>query len=194
MPDLIPKGERDELRRLVRQQFKVLRSEVHQRHAELRSGAATNVLDKFTGLDHDRSSLESKAQAIIEKANHELAELGDGDEGSSAAVRGYRALGSSGDQFIYNPDRRAELVAAAEAAITSDTQAALLKLDRQEADLLRTLSVGALTSEAAHEFLGGIPTVGELVPVSRLAELEAGLMDEDLTREPNDWERRHDDY
>ena len=47
-----------------------------------------------------------------------------------------------------------------------------IALDRQEADLLRTLAVGALESEEARAFLAAIPTVGQLVPAARLAELD----------------------
>lgn len=46
---------------------------------------------------------------------------------------------------------------------------------RQEADLLRSLAVDALESDEARSFLGRIPTVGELVPSVRLAELASAI-------------------
>lgn len=52
-------------------------------------------------------------------------------------------------------------------------RAALLRLSRQEADLLSELAIGVLESAEARAFLGAIPTVGELVPAARLAQLEA---------------------
>jgi hypothetical protein len=65
------------------------------------------------------------------------------------------------------------------AAIEAQIEGALMRLDREEADLLRTLAIGAIESEEARNFLSAIPTVAELVPASRLAELEASLTIED---------------
>ena len=70
-----------------------------------------------------------------------------------------------------------ELRRLANTRITAQVKGALLRLDRDEADLLRTLAVGAIESEEARIFLDRIPTVGELVSSARLAELEAGLQD-----------------
>jgi hypothetical protein len=47
-------------------------------------------------------------------------------------------------------------------------------VERQEADLLRTLAVEALESEEARAFLKMIPSVAELVPSTRLNELIEG--------------------
>jgi hypothetical protein len=52
---------------------------------------------------------------------------------------------------------------------------AKLRLNRQEADLLRDISLGALESDEARQFLTGIPAAAELVPLARMAELEANL-------------------
>jgi hypothetical protein len=49
-----------------------------------------------------------------------------------------------------------------------------LAVERQEADLLRTLAVEALESEEARAFLKMIPSVAELVPSTRLNELIEG--------------------
>lgn len=45
--------------------------------------------------------------------------------------------------------------------------------------MLRTLAVGAIESEEARAFLAAIPSVSELVPAARLAELEASMTDDD---------------
>ena len=61
------------------------------------------------------------------------------------------------------------------AHIDADVRAAVVTLDRQEADLLRRLAEGALESEEARAFLGTIPTVASLVPGTRMLELEQAL-------------------
>src|SRR5205814_7946591 len=62
--------------------------------------------------------------------------------------------------------------------VEAQVKAALLQLDRQEADLLTRLVAGALESDEARAFLGEIPTVSALVPADRLLEL-VGPLDED---------------
>lgn len=54
-------------------------------------------------------------------------------------------------------------------------------MHRQEIDLLKELSAGALESDAAHGFLARIPKVAELVSDERLAELEAQFDDDEAT-------------
>lgn len=48
----------------------------------------------------------------------------------------------------------------------------------EEADLLRSLAVGVVESDEARQFLTDIPTVAQLVPSTRLLEIEQGLSDE----------------
>jgi hypothetical protein len=71
--------------------------------------------------------------------------------------------------------RRSSLRNAALADLKSKVEAANLRLDRVEADLLRQLSLDALESDEAKRFLSEIPSVPELVPVVRLAELEVAM-------------------
>ncbi len=83
------------------------------------------------------------------------------------------STGRYGTPFVAAQDpNRSQTHAALIAAIPNQVGDAKLKLARQEMDLLRDLSVGALKSEQAQQFLASIPSVGELVPRVRLAELE----------------------
>ena len=52
---------------------------------------------------------------------------------------------------------------------------ALLNLDRQEADLLQSLALQTIETDAARQFLAAIPSLGDLVPAARLAEIEAAF-------------------
>ncbi len=62
-----------------------------------------------------------------------------------------------------------------------DEDQAQLTLDRQEADLLRSLALEGLETPAARAFLERIPTVGELVPSARLREIEQ-MFDSEASR------------
>ncbi len=128
----ITKGERTELRSVVKQQFKVLRAEVIQRQAELLTGVEDEIGEKYSEDDKVWADVQHRIQEAVLTANREV------------------------NNALY----------------------VLLQLDRQEADLLRSLSVGALESEEAHRFLAAIPTVSELVPAARLAELERAMGDD----------------
>jgi hypothetical protein len=68
-----------------------------------------------------------------------------------------------------------DLVFTAQQDLNAKVAAAGVTLQRQEADLLRQLAVDAIETDDARTFLAGIPTVSQLVPATRLAELEAAL-------------------
>lgn len=167
---MITKAERTELRSITRQQFKVLRAEVAQRQAEVLADAEGQISERYADQDKAWSDASQQAHEVILEANRRLNDI-------------YRALDPAWSESmivmgrlpLQPARRRTELRVIAGATITAKVKAALLQLDRQEADLLRHLAVGALESDEAHAFLQGIPAVGELVPTSRLAELEASL-------------------
>ena len=100
-------------------------------------------------------------------------------------TKGYQVKGGSERIWISAPrleqptKDKHQLRRVADSKIAAQVKAALLKLDRDEADMLRTLAVGAIESEEARAFLAAIPTVGELVPAARLAEIEASIRGED---------------
>lgn len=168
----ITKAERAELRSVVKQQFKVLRAEVEQREQEMYAEIEEQIADRFSEQDQQWEAMIHRWREIEREANRQVNDL--------LYEYGYQQKGSSERQWVQamepNPPtkKRSDLRYEAHARIKAQVKAARLRLDREEADLLRTLSVGALESDEAHEFLGSIPTVGELVPAARLAELEQG--------------------
>jgi hypothetical protein len=171
---VINKGERAELRALVKSQFKVLRSEVEQRQAEMQADLSTQLDERYAAWDKQWSDAMFLCQEKALECNRavndllrEMIEQPDGGRSEFMLVAFHPP---------HKPDRRrTELYRAGIARINADVKAAQLRLDRDEADLLRTLTIGALESEEARQFLAAIPTVGELVSRARLAELEAGL-------------------
>lgn len=169
---MITKGERTELKSMVRQQFKVLRAEVIQRRAEMMVEVEAAIGERYRSHDEQFAEAGRIIRDIVHKANIDAV---DALSNAKVPIIWYR--GESGSVVsvslpqLDTRDRYNEK-ATAEAQIEAMVKGALLALDRQEADLVRTLTIGALESAEAKAFLAGIPTVGELVSIARLRELE----------------------
>jgi ElaB/YqjD/DUF883 family membrane-anchored ribosome-binding protein len=172
----ITKTERNELRRVVRAQFKVLRSEVDQRAAELHVELDDEIRDRFADEDKRWDDLKWQIAELAREANRAAndlvrqadmrgVEIPDGHDYEIIMDR--RMARPTGDRERIRKDGRTR--------INAQVRAAKLQLERQEADLLRELAADAIESEDAQRFLASIPTIGELVPSTRLAEIEAGL-------------------
>lgn len=173
---MITKQERTELRSVVRQQFRVLRTELEQREVELTLQVDVEVDEQFSEADATWHAFQHKVHEITMEANRAT---------NDALVEfGYKDRGPTERMWFSEPhmqqprERRNELRSAGRRQIEAQAKMERLRLDRQEADLLKNLAVGALESEEAHAFLAAIPSVGELVPGARLAELEASLAGE----------------
>lgn len=168
-------AERRELRSVVKQQFKVLRAEVEQRRRELAAEAAEQVRRRYATADKEVDDLNWKIEQIVDQANKDIrdavkavqADSRGGQWAWSGPLRSPRVNHEREDRFALNT--------ALGTGIDAQAKSALLTLERQEADLLRQLALGALESEEARAFLASIPSVGELVPASRLAEIEAAF-------------------
>jgi len=167
---MISKSERTELRSMVRGQFRVLRAEVEQREAEVLADADQQIADKYASEDHAYERAAFLANEAVLEANRRVNDILREHLESHIEYQ-YVQL-----HFPRQPQkRRLDLRGAAVSKIRAQVKSALLILDRQEADLLRQLAIGALESEEAHAFLTAIPTVGQLVPLARLSALEASL-------------------
>jgi hypothetical protein len=173
---VITKAERTELRSVVRQQFKVLRSEIEQRRAELEADLDVQIRERFAKTDEQWAVVMHQIHEAVMEANRAV--------NDALYNAGYQIKSGTERLWIQSPgisqptQDRQELRRAARGRIEAEVKAAYHKLDRDEADLLRTLAVGAIESEEAREFLSRIPSVGELVSRTRLAELEASLTDD----------------
>lgn len=186
---MIAKGERTELKAIVKQQFKVLRSELAQRKAEMVADIELRIVDRYREVDEAQEKVMWRVHEIIKDAERQITDLlagsgarhGDGGwyHRDAADVSVETPVELPMPRIHFSSENRTQLHRAMTTAIEADIKGALLRLDRQEADILRTLAVGALESEEAHQFLGSIPTVGELVSAARLAELEAEFATED---------------
>jgi len=175
---VITKGERTELRSLIRQRFRVLRAEVVQRQAELEAELQARVTARFADEDKAWADgmylIEEAAREANRKANDILRDMkieGLDLEGKDFAIIVTRDINKP-------HAARTNLRREGLARIAAQVKGAMAQLDRQEVDLLTRLAAGALESDEARAFLGEIPTVSSLVPAVRLLELEQSLRGE----------------
>lgn len=172
----ISKGERDELRRVVRTDFKVLAEEMTIREAEMQADIEQRIATRFLPSDEAIAAAEREAAAVVSDANVAIAavmaELAKNADGYTIDWQRLAA-----PRILAMPVKRQEMRRAALAELRARVVGAKAKVHRQEADLLKSLASGALESEEARSFLAAIPSVAELVPAARLAELEAQFDD-----------------
>ncbi len=169
----VNKTEREELRRLLRARFKLLRSDVAAREAELHNELDKQINDRFAAADKEHADRMDQLRAIADEANRAANDIGRdylgvekwGARSDAAMVRLISGL----------PNEAAEKKQAARRSgkleIEERVRAALLELQRQENDLLTELATSALESAEAKNFFNRIPTVSELVPAYRLKEV-----------------------
>ena len=165
-PQMSP-GERQELRRVVRQRFKILRAEVTRREAEMRAEVETELAHRYAAQD---TAITAHNEAI-EEARHVYERAVHAARRELQAQHPELTVGMRGGVEDRN---RSQVRAAALTAIPTRVADAQLDLDRQETTLLEALATDALAGDAARGFLAGIPTVGALVPLARLEALVRG--------------------
>jgi hypothetical protein len=173
---MISKTERSELRSVVKQQFKVLRAEIKQREAELRAEANEQLVQDSGAQDKQWEAVKHIAEEAIREANRKindgLREYGMEHKDPSLE---YNVVSLSWQfESLQRKTNQGEAKTRIDLNIKERVRRAELAVERQEADLLRTLAVEALESEEARAFLKMIPSVAELVPSTRLNELIEG--------------------
>jgi hypothetical protein len=176
MAETIPPGERRELRSVVRQQFRVLRAEVKQREMELKAEAERRLVERYRDEDKSIDDLNWRITEIARDAQRQIQDLmkefGDAAEGGQWNQWDGRL---SVQGVSRKTENREQLHRALMAGINEQVRQASLALDRQEADLLRSLAMESLETSEARAFVDRIPTVAELVPSRRLREIESAF-------------------
>jgi hypothetical protein len=167
--DIIRPGERRELKALVRLRVKVLRAEVEQKHTEMLAEIDGRVATKFQEDDVRFKELEQKLQQITAEANRKFAKVfTDFNDVADPRKEVVSRL-----WFHKRETGRDKLRKALIAAVHAQHQVTKL-----EAELLSTLSLDAVHSEAAKEFVKSILVVEDLLSSRTLAEVEAGFESE----------------
>lgn len=172
--DKMTPGERRELRSILKKQFQVLRNDVKRREQELAGEIEAELLRRYRDQDDAVKDTTEELERCIEDFKIACEAVAD-----SLRLRRPEltvSLRFQGDRVILHASdsQRKQERQALHAAIPQQVAAAASQLEQTELDLLRELTIGAITSEEAREFMGRIPTIGALVPVARLNELEAG--------------------
>lgn len=175
MNELMTPGERRELRSVVKQRMKVLRADVKLRRLELVAEAEKRLVDRYR--DHDKlvSDLGWRIAQVMDQANKDIRALVEQANKDTEDLGADIRSEAKSPYITHSGGDRAQLHRALIAGIDAQVEAANLQLDRQEADLLQTLALESLETEAARNFLYSIPTVAELVPSQRLREIEAAF-------------------
>jgi len=175
--DEITPGERRELRSIVKGQFKVLRAEVKRRQQEMVAEVEQEILNRYREQDVAIAEAQEEARREVDDCVRRVIEIGQRLQAAhpTLVVKAGQSRYSGDIRLDADDPNRSQLHRAAIAAIPDKIGDANLALDRQEMNLLRDLSAGALSSEAARKFLDSIPSVGELVPRTRLREIESSL-------------------
>lgn len=164
-------NERQALRQVVRTRMKVLRADVIARKAELEAGVQQHIAEKYAAADKIVQDLNQVMEGIWDQARK------DAHAALEAAQKDHPDLSikpsSSGIGVQLDNNERVRLRQRLHAEIEARIRNAQTQIDRQEADLIEQITVDGLDSDAAKQFLGRIPTVGDLVPASRLREVTA---------------------
>lgn len=169
----ISPGERRELRSVVKAQYKVLRSEVERRVEEMKAEIEAELLERYRREDQAVAEATKEVRAIFEAAWSEIRGVTERLQQAHPDLTVEAQIAYGGRLIVDAENKtRTQLRRAALAHIPHVVGNAKLALDRQEVDLLRELSASAIESTEAEKFLRSIPTVGQLVPQARLAELE----------------------
>lgn len=177
---MITKGERSELRTLIRARFKVLRADIAQRETELYAELEDRLNDRCSAEDKGWADVGFLIAEAASEASRKANDIVRQHVGRDLWPKDYELVQPAvlsrirGMITTSTPDRT-QLRRTGHAHIAATIKAAQLELDRQEADLLTKLVTTGLESEDARAFLGQIPTVSSLVPSSRLLELEQSL-------------------
>jgi hypothetical protein len=173
-PTAMTPGERRDLKAIVRARINLLVTDVKLRESELMAEAEARLTERFAAQDRLLAETRQRIRDIAEAAAVQMGEVMDQarlhDEG-----RALRIGTLIPPHVSAQTEDRTQLRRAMEAGVKARVKAALLDLERQRLSLLEELTVGAITSDEGKGFLGRIPSAAELVPSSRLAEIEAAF-------------------
>lgn len=166
------KTERDELRRLLRARFKLLRTDVAARQAELEAELNQQVEAEFAAGDRTYDDLMYRLQLAVDEANRVANDIGRELWGLDKwGMKVEKTIVVAKDIPKPGKTERWQRLNEGRIEIERRVTAALRELERQENELLTDLATSALESAEAKAFFSRMPTVSELVPSYRLKEI-----------------------
>jgi len=165
------KSEREDLQRLIRQREKVLKSAAKQRSAELLADFE-NQMGSMYSFDQD----EVWANAT-EVAEREVAKAQDRIAAQCAKMGIPERFAPSLDVHWYSrgenavKERRAELRKMAVTRIEAIESKAIVEIEKECLDLQTRVALAGLSSNAARQFVEGLPRIETLMPALSIAEM-----------------------
>jgi hypothetical protein len=169
---VITKGEREDLQRLIRQRERVLKSAAKQRSAELIADFENQMGSEFS-FDDDAvwAKAKEQAHAEIRRAKQRIAarcgELGIPDR--FAPTLHLTWLNRGYDNAV--AQRRAELRRMAQTKTAAIEQKAITEIELSCLEAQTQLAVAGLTSEVARAFVDRLPGIEALMPRLSFSEV-----------------------
>jgi hypothetical protein len=166
------KSEREDLQRLVRQREKVLKSAAKQRSAELIADFENQMGSEYA-FDQDKTWNEAARLAHIEvaKAQNRVAarcrELGIPDCFAPSLSLEWQNRGY--DNSLEK--RKAELRRMARTQIEAIEVKAIVEIEMSCLQAQTEIAMSGLTTDAARQFIGRLPTIETLMPRLSFAEI-----------------------
>jgi len=184
------KADRAELKSLLMRRFKSLKGDVAVRVTELKAEAERELDTSYAEENRLVQELTSElsgrmararqdAEQILLDASTECQLVFDIFTQANPDIRVSLRRSRDGQVYPYHPvdhdqDPRKDRLRALFAELDAAAAAAKQRLDVQEVEMRTVLAVETLETDAAKRFLDQIPTVGELVPATRINQLMAG--------------------
>lgn len=168
----MPKSEREDLQRLVRQREKVLRSAAKQRSAELLADFENQMGQEYS-FDQDEvwEQAVDAVEPLVDKAQAQIAkrcrELGIPDQFAPTVDLEWHARGYGN----VLEKRRTELRRMAATRIEAIERKAITEIELGCLGAQEQIAIAGVTSDAARTFLEKLPSIEGLMPALSFAEL-----------------------
>lgn len=166
--------ERRELRKIVEAEFKMLATDLNLRAAEVVAEAKTDAAAEYESRTKECQKANDEVLKVVRDASDKIREIVRKykEKGIEATGRYGKTvdgveLSSGGIDFV--PAGKNEAVSKAASTAQRQVAAAQRSLDRQKLDVLKRLSLSAILSDEANQFLDDLPTADDIL---RLAAAE----------------------
>lgn len=167
------KGEREELKRLARERARVAKHDATRRAADLKAMFEQELLTMY---DYNRDEVwkeaveeaEEACREAIKRVSERCEELGIPVAFAPRLSVAWHGQGPAAVLYEQKDIRR-----AAYKRIEAQERAAFAEIERAALGIQTQLVRAGLTSEAAVEFLSGMPSVEELMPPIVIDEIDS---------------------
>lgn len=176
-PDVMSRGEREDLSKLVRQRERVAKTAAKARSAQLLADFAQQLATEYDPVDVGCDAIVNEARAKIAAITAEAKTAIEAELQARGIPNKFRPEFGS---FSYwrNRDenatagRRVKLLRVAQTAIAASEKSAISTVETRSLELQERLIAGGLRSAEARQFLASMPRVEDLMPALSLASVQ----------------------